>query len=956
MLTRSLHRFFQLSLLLSMCFSVAVHAEAKINWTSPGLIEVKTINYKYYDLGDKYTDKKHGTNYGDRRIRRKDGMSLKDRIIKRGSSLNGSVSGAPASADAGTVWLEDNYGRVLDSVNVSAPDFKFNLSSKRALHTGIYLKASLSHNGKEVWKGNQDIRMTLPDEDDQWREFILGVYNMGKKPGTGALWRELGLSHNAVQVNNSPAYPLQNDLKYHSSNILYTVLGLYHRDHKRWKEMKEKRKDQAAHGDCYLERYVCLSNPEFYEFAEIILTATAQRFKDYPPLHYSIGDEIGIGNMASPHDLCASKWSMEQFYKWLEARYKTIDALNKQWDANYKDWTDAKMMSNFQAIDRKKSGNFSPWADRVEFMDHVMFSYIKRCVEIIRRHDPDAVCNISGWQPPSCWGFDNYKLSQVVDCVTPYELGESPEVMASFYEDGKKGKIYAPGFGKDMEKIWIPFLRGHAVCAQWDSFGKKTYSKLIDIENKGLTPYGEKLQKFANWSNNGPGRLRNRSERTRDQVAILHSQPSIRANWILEITDRPDVHNSGTWLHRDSWSVYQREMTFRLRLSWVFWAKDVGIWPHFIDTRQLKEDILKKKDIKVLIIPRAVAMSEETAAHIRAFAEAGGTVIADTWTGIMDERCKLRDKGLLDDMFGITRGDHRNLDVKKLDAGQKGIEIDGVKYPFTPLEKTLKAAGAQVGGKYKGSNVFFTKDVGKGKAIYLNFKLESYFTDRLQAGLVADAKSFLLKLFTDAGVEPVFSVTKPGDQRPFHVAGHDVCRYENGAGYLVGVRPNPTVLNSGVGGVWKRFEDDKNIFVNKHPAQLNAPKEMYAYDIKERKALGKTKSVEFISDTDTGRFYAFFPFSIDAVDAHATVKDGSLEIQGSLKTSDGKITNEKLVVNMRVYKADGTEQTAYRANIDLEQATFARTVPLGLNEKGNYTVKLIEPCSGHAKELSITIP
>ena len=940
-----------------LCLSTALQAETVINWTSPDLIEVRNINYKYHNLGPKYTDRKHGANYGDKRIKRTGGMSkVHDRVLKRGSSLSGTVQGAPAGVDAGKVWLEDNYGRVLDSAVVSAPDYAFDLSSKKAMHTGIYLKASLSASGKEVWTGKRDIRLTPPDEDP-WREFILGVYNMGKKPGTGALWRELGLSHNAVQVNNSPAFPLQNDLKYHSSNILYTVLGLYHRDHKRWKEMKARRKDPKRRGDCYEERYVCLSDPEIMEFAETILTATAQRFKHYPPLHYSIGDEIGIGNMGSPHDMCASKESMAAFRVWLKERYKTIEGLNKQWDADYKNFSDVKMMSNFQAFKRKPSGNFSPWADRLEFMDYVMFTYIKKCADIIRKEDPDAVCNISGWQPPSAWGFDNYWLSQVVNCVTPYELGESPEIMAAFYEDGKKGKIYTPGFGKDMEKIWIPFLRGHAVCAQWDSFGNKPYSKLIDIEKKGLTPYGQNLKKFADWSNNGAGRLRNRSDRTRDKVAILHSQPAIRGNWILEMTDRPDVHNNGEkWVHRDSWSVYQREMMFRLRLSWIMWTKDVGVWPDFVDARQLKDDILKQKDIKVLIVPRVVAMSDETAGYIRAFAEAGGTVIADTWTGMMDDRCKMREKGVLDDMFGISRAKMRSVDVQKLESGQTGIEINGVKYPFIPLENTLKAAGATAGATYKGADVFLTKDVGKGKAIYLNFKLESYFTDRLEAGRVATAKTFLYNLFKEAGVTPDFTVSKPGDSRPFHVAGHDVCLYKNGAGYLVGVRPNPTVLNSGVGGVWKRFEDDKNIFVNKQPAQLNAPAGLYAYDITEHKSLGQLQAVPFTSDPDAGRFYAFWPFSITGIKATVNNDNGMVKLTGSLQVSGAKIRDEKLVVNLTVLRPDGTEQNAYRRNIDVNKGRFEHVIPFGLNEKGDFTLRIHEPCSGLTKDLRVKIP
>ncbi|PCJ57386.1 MAG: hypothetical protein COA79_16085 [Planctomycetota bacterium] len=946
-----------LLILFMICLSIVLPAETKITWISKDIIESKMLRYKYSG-GERHSNPKDGTNYASRKLRRKKGPAkVYDRVLKRNGRLSGSIKGPPSAAVTGRAWLEDNYGRVLDSVKIKAPKFTFALGAGRAMHTGIYLKASLSDGAKKIWNGSVGIRMTLP-EKDQWREFILGVYNMGTKSGTGQLWRELGLSHRAIQTNASPKFPLQNDLKYHSSNILYSVLGLYHRDFKHWREMKAKRKEPAAKGPVTLARHICLSNPEYHEFMDIILTASAQRFKPYPPLHYSIGDEIGIGNMASPHDLCASKWCLPRFQKWLQKRYQNINALNKQWGSDYKTWNKVEMMSNFQALARKPSGNYSPWADRLEFMDFVIFDYIKKGTEIIRKVDPDAVCNISGWQPPSCWGFDNWLLSKTVDCVTPYEIGESPDIMASFYDDGKSGKIYSPGFGGDMEKLWLSFLRGYSVSAQWDSFGSKVYSKLIDIGKKELTTYGKKLKVFADWVNTGPGRLRNRSERLRDPVAILHSQPSIRANWMLELTDRSDVHNSGDrWVHRDSWSVGQREMMFRLRISWVMWTHDIGIWPKFVDTRDLGNNYLIKKGYKVLIVPRVAAMSDETAARIKAFAEAGGTVIADTWCGIMDERCKLRTKGALDDFFGITRSDMRKLDLSRLKLGQTGIEIAGVKLPFLPLEKTLKAVDAKAGAKHNGADIFISKKVGKGKAVYLNFKLESYFLHRLKGERVSTAKSFLLNLLADSGVKPIFSVTQPGKKNNFHTVGHDICLYKNGNGYLVGVRPNPTVIHSDVGGVENRFEKKGgNVYSKKHAALLNAPKGFWAYDVTVNKNLGKKSAVSFTSDPDSGRLYAFWPFSIDGVSAKAVVTDGRLTIKGKLKISGGKINTEKLVVNIKVFKPDGSEQQAYRRNIDLIGDEFSYTVPLGLNEKGSYKVKLIEPCSGKTLELTVVFP
>ncbi len=938
-----------------MVSSSASFAETKIAWRSKDVIETRMLGYKY-EGGEKYKNPKDGSNYATRTLKRLgNAPRLCDRVLKRKGELSGTITGAPKGADKGKVWLEDNYGRVLDQKDVKAPGFDFSLSSARSLKTGIYLKAELTSDGKQVWSGQTDIRMEFPKEDP-WREFMLGVYNMGTKPGTGELWRKMGLSHRALRTTNSPAFSIQNDLKYHASNILYSIVGLYHRDYKHWRELKAKRAQYK--GPVINVRHKCLSDPETIEFMNIILTAAAQRFHPYPPLHYSIADEIGIGNMASPHDMCASKWCKHRFVEWLKKRYETLDKVNAHWDTKFDSWDKVEMFSNWQALERSKSGNYAPWADRLEFMDFVLYDYIAQGVKIIRKVDPDAMCNLSGVQQPSCWGFDHWLLARTVNCATPYEIGEGPDVLSSFYEDGKRGMIYAPGFGKDMEKLWLTFLRGYGISGQWDSFGKKTYSKMIDIEKKELTELGTKVKEFADWVSAGPGRLRNRSDRARDPVAILYSQPSLRANYALEVGMRPDVQNGGAkWIHRDSHSVRQREMSFRVRVSWVQWTHDIGIWPKFVDTRDLGDDFLSKKGFKILIVPRAAAMSDATAAAIKKFAESGGTVVADTWCGLMDETCKLRDKGVLDDLFGVTRGNYRKMALEKLAPGQTGIEIDGAKLPFTTFEQTLKADTGKAGGQYKGADVFITRNVGKGKTVYLNFRLESYFLHRLQGKRVAAARTFLLDLFKEGGVEPIFSVTEPKGAVPFHTVGHDVCLYTNGKGYLVGVRPNPTVMHSDVGGVESRYKNEKgNVFYKKHPGVLRGPADLWAYDVNKGKLLGKISAVPFTSDPESGLFFAFFPFEIKGLEAEANVTpDRTLQIKGTIKTST-PVMDEKLVIYLRVLRPDGSEQTAYKRSIDCEGSAFTHSVPLGLNEHGNWKVVLREPCSGLCVTKEITLP
>ena len=270
---------------LAACGAAA--AEPTIEWDSKDVVESRMPSYKYH-FGPKYANPKDGSNYGSATLTVADGPTrLLDRVLTRDAKLTGRIAGAPAAVKAGRIRLTDNYRRVLDQADVKGPKFEFKLDASRSLSTGLYLQAELTDAAKAVWSGSRDVRM-VPTDADPWGDFILGVYNMGTKPGTGELWRRVGLGHRAVQTTNSPAFAAQNDLRFHASNIVYSLLGLYHRDYKRWREIKAAQ--TQSRGPIALARHRCLSDPKEAKFARDILTAAAMRFKPFRPLHYSIGD------------------------------------------------------------------------------------------------------------------------------------------------------------------------------------------------------------------------------------------------------------------------------------------------------------------------------------------------------------------------------------------------------------------------------------------------------------------------------------------------------------------------------------------------------------------------------------------------------------------------------------------------------------------------------------------
>ena len=103
----------------------------------------------------------------------------------------------------------------------------------------------------------------------------------------------------------------------------------------------------------------------------------------------------------------------------------------------------------------------------------------------------------------------------------------------------------------------------------------------------------------------------------------------------------------------------------------------------------------------MLILDRALAMSDGEAKAIREFAKGGGTVIADQLCGVFDEHGKSRSgRGALDDVFGVTH----NLEAGLMN-GKVLYEVDAEKFGDVPIEKKVSTAyeGAL---KWKGLVVY----------------------------------------------------------------------------------------------------------------------------------------------------------------------------------------------------------------------------------------------------------
>ncbi|MHC4917933.1 MAG: hypothetical protein ACYTGB_20870, partial [Planctomycetota bacterium] len=129
-------------------------------------------------------------------------------------------------------------------------------------------------------------------------------------------------------------------------------------------------------------------------------------------------------------------------------------------------------------------------------------------------------------------------------------------------------------------------------------------------------------------------------------VAVHYSQASVRADFITAVPNR---------LSSIAAAEPERFDSFRCREAWWKLLEDRGLRPVFVTDAQIAAGELAERGIKVLVLPRSIAISAPAAAAMREFVAGGGTLVADSFAGRMDEHCRERDVGVLDDLFGVKR-------------------------------------------------------------------------------------------------------------------------------------------------------------------------------------------------------------------------------------------------------------------------------------------------------------
>jgi hypothetical protein len=718
-----------------------------------------------------------------------------------------------------------------------------------------------------------------------------------------------------------------------------------------------------------------LEDPQTDEDTRKEVASIAKRCAACRPLGYDLRDEGSYTvSFACPHDFDFSPVSLANFRKWLQSKYGTLEALNAEWETTFASWdavfplmTDEIQAREFPRLAR---ANFAPWADHREYNDDTYLSAIARYRDAIRAVDPGAAVGYSGTQMPSAWGgFDFWKIGNVVGWIEPYDCNGSREMLRSFLPRRYPViSAYTPRVGDTgICKLWYMVFHGDSGGLVWPYVGNDTTDTvLLNVTNgaASLTPKGESVRALFREARGGIPCLLRRADPVSDPIGILHSQASIRIDWMFEVKcDGKD------WSRR--YSSYEGGHNYAAagREGFCKLIEDLGLQYNFIAGEEVARGDLVKRGVKLFVVPRGLALSRQEIAGLAAFVEAGGVLVTDIMAGRMNENGRVWPGGPdpLSDLLGLQRAPFAFEEKGKTPKGGYGRVLDvvlekdfnglkaGEKLTFQGFQEPGLQAGKATALAQTATGPALLENIrGKGAAYTLNFDLPNYLDDRAKSNAATatlPARRLMAALAQKAGLAPSVTVSAKGTEA-LHPMGLEVFRYTLGAAEYVAVHRNGSVRIN-----WEDLSDSGAGVAVASGLELTVrlPKRGFVTEMRSGKRFGLADRVEVRTEKDRPVILSVLPYEVKAVQADlgaGRIVDGKLPL--TLAIVAGGATGDH-VVHAELLDAKGVPVPEGTMNLPLPGGRYAGAMDLSfVPGEGPWTLRLSDVASGQSTESRVT--
>ena len=529
------------------------------------------------------------------------------------------------------------------------------------------------------------------------------------------------------------------------------------------------------------------------------------------------------------------------FHHWLEGEYGGLMETAAAWGMKTKGFG---RIHSWGRIHQKSikgwydKGITAPWIDAQRFLEKHWVDTMALVSDAVRSVQPDA--NVGS--DASYYRNAMADLFGRLDYIAPYYRDVAVKVAVARGASRRAGDYGAclGSYGDKPERmtgrrsqIWNVLFAGGTGFYYW-AFGIGLREDLTLHDAHALYQC-EVVEEVMN----GVGELFTQAERVFDPVAILYSQTS-------GICDQLEKKGEPLTSRANSFGAFQHVM------------EDLGLNPHIITSDELAAEWLKEHSIQMLLLPGCNSLSDEEVAAIQSFAEAGGTVVADTRPGTRLPNGTLRKTPRLDALFGVR------LKRKKERPRAKGTLIGSalgkgsdLNFGLTLCDPRLAASRSRAFAKlqpvesakdaFAPASAIFANDAGKGHAFLLNASFSSYDTFRGEGGAVWEPWFRVVQAITaNAGLTPAFRGTSRGKETP----GLEFSPFRNRQGWLLGVE------DLGCG-------DDTS---ERRPFEVRLPGRYHLYDIRAGRRLAQSDTLKDSIPRGGHRAYALLPYEVTGIE------------------------------------------------------------------------------------------
>ena len=498
---------------------------------------------------------------------------------------------------------------------------------------------------------------------------------------------------------------------------------------------------------------------------------------------YALDDEASWGHFVHP-----TMWRItddaDAYPNWLREVYGPAAAPKRDRWFTYDDirphlpaWT----LREFDA---------SALMDQWSFNDSHWCNFVGSLVEYANVVDPETPCGIVGGQAPNAFGgYDYAKLMRKIQYIEAYNLGSSQAIIRSFNPHNAIPTVtshFHQSVEDDIWQVWYYLAHGNRGHIGWveNWFEGQTPRPWLDAVAPHFVEAGTKIAPLlhdAEWMHDG--------------IALYYSHPSLQLGWILDA----EAHGK-TWINRDG--DHRLGASHLVRQAWENMLRDSGLQAEYLSYVEVVQTGIPQ-EIKVLILPACLCLSDAEAYAIEQFCRRGGTVIADYMPGLWDQHGRGRaGGGILDPLFGVQHSPA--MTQADVFGGKLWCEVDqDVNFGWKSYTEFLTNGNTCVkdpSGFHKAVRTMpsaVVNRVGAGTAALMNLSPQWYNAYRVSGFEAAKRRSVFLSHVTAAGIRPSVQIENAGEA----VFGHEFTTFRRPGGRKVlFVCANPETVGSELGG------------------------------------------------------------------------------------------------------------------------------------------------------------